>query len=198
MVHANPWKSGWLRSSLVKVSPSSCGTRTVYRNVSGRILRRLNLFNTFSTYPSTNQPANSGGTILPAKLIVPHLVKKFPAFYGTEFSWPCSPLSGFCPYPDLHEPRPRLPLYFNIIFPCTSKSSKFWETSRKEISLRFPRTVPFSSALYPFQYLFRFYFKIVFPCTSAFGKWPPPWWFWGQIFLQFLLIPEYTFSSSLL
>ena len=48
--------------------------------------------------------------ILPEKLIGPELVKKFPAFYGTEGSLPHSQAPATCPYPEPDQPSICLPI----------------------------------------------------------------------------------------
>jgi len=62
------------------------------------------------------------------KIIASQPVKKFPTFYGPEFSLPYSqePANGSCPEPD--ESSPQLPTFFpkihsNIIMPSTPRSS---------------------------------------------------------------------------
>ena len=49
-------------------------------------------------------------TALLEKLVVPHLVKKFPAFYGTRCFITVFITAPTCPYPEPHQSSPR-PLY---------------------------------------------------------------------------------------
>jgi hypothetical protein len=50
--------------------------------------------------------------VLLEKLTVPHLVKKFPAFYGTLNLITTFTTAATCPYPEPEESSPRPPIPF--------------------------------------------------------------------------------------
>ena len=82
--------------------------------------------------------------VLPEKLAVPQLVKKFRAFYETQRSLQHSQEPATCPYsePDQFRPCPITLLEdpFNIIPPLTPRSSKW------SLSLTSPQQNPVSTS----------------------------------------------------
>jgi hypothetical protein len=77
-----------------------------------------------------------------AKLIVPHLVKKFPEFNFPEGEFPCSqgPCTGFCPAPVESCPLPFIVLLqgpFILSFHYCSKWSFFLQVSPPDFRMRF-------------------------------------------------------------
>ena len=63
--------------------------------------------------------------------MAPHLLKKFPTFYGTLRLIPCSQELTTCPdpEPDQTRPCPFLKVHFNIIIPSMFRSSKWFVPS---------------------------------------------------------------------
>ena len=75
--------------------------------------------------------------VLVKQPVVCHLIKKFPAFYGTQSSLPRTQQPAICPYPEpdgfTSHPLPPLcsiGIYFNVIFrsrpACSSQAPSFW------------------------------------------------------------------------
>jgi hypothetical protein len=85
------------------------------------------------------------------KRIVPKLVKKFPAFYGTRKFIVDSQQPAACPYPEPNQSFPRscpfhyLNIHFNIILLTKPKTSKW------SLSLRFVQQTLYASLLLPIR-----------------------------------------------